>query len=323
MLGPSYYYDVENGGVYRYTQQAQEGLLRVYGFTQNEDGTWTDGTNKYATYEDAYEVMNGMNRPLAKELLESAYAELTENADTYGYDPNKKITILYGTSIDNENTRRSYDYFVKFFDDLVAGTSLEGKIEVPFDASFGENWNSDFKAGAYDLAVTVGYSGGAFDPCGFLQCYMDSSAGLMYAVWWDPDAEAMTFTMPAGDYDGAGQELTMSLYNWYCCLNGLAEDRGCAQTYNWGDGFAPADVRLLLLSKLEEIYLGKYYAIMTTSQYGATVYGAKFSQITDEYNTFMTFGGLQYIRVMYNDAEWDEFVKANNNDLSNEYKKVE
>ena len=62
---------------------------------------------------------------------------------------------------------------------------------------------------------------------------------------------------------------------------------------------------------------------MTTSQYSATVYSAKFNEITDEYNTFMGFGGIQYRRPIYNDAEWAEFVKSNNNDLSTEYKKVE
>ena len=322
LLGPAYYHDIENGGVYRYTQQAKEGLLRVYGYTQNEDGTWTDGINKYATYEDAYEVMNGMNRPLAKELIEEAYTELTNNADKYGYDPNKKIIIVYGTSVDNEATRRYYDYFVKFFDELVAGTSLEGKLDIQFDASFGENWANDFKAGAYDVSLS-GFQGGAFDPCSFLQCYMDPTAGLMSAVWWDVDHEMLTYTMPAGDYDGAGQELTMSVYNWYCCLNGLAESRGCAQQYNWGDSFAPADVRLLVLSMLEETCLGKYFAIMTTSSFSATVYGAKFEQITDEYNVFMAFGGIQYMRPMYDDETWTEFVKSNNNDLSAEYKKVD
>lgn len=323
LLGPSYYHDIENGGVYRYTQQAQEGLLRVYGFTQNDDGTWTDGTNKYATYEDAYEVMNGMNRPLAKELIENAYKELTENADKYGYDPNKKITILQGSGVDNENTRRANEYMVKFFNELVQGTSLEGKVEVIFDGSFGESWASDFKSGAYDLAVTVGFSGGAFDPCGFLQCYMDPTAGLMYAVWWDMESEMLTYTMPEGDYPGAGQELTMSIYNWYCCLNGLAESRGCTETYNWGDSFAPADVRLQVLSMLEETYLNKYYGVMTTSDFTATVYSAKFEQITDEFNFFKEFGGIQYMRPMYDDAAWAEYVKSNNNDLSAEYKKVE
>lgn len=323
LMGPAYYYDIESGGVYRDTKQAKEGLLRVYGFTENDNGSWTDGQNTYPTYEDAYEVMNGMNRPLAKELVEKAYQELTANPDKYGYDPSKKITILFGTSADNESSRRQYDYLVKALTELVAGTSLEGKIEIPFDSSFGENWSKDFKAGAYDLTGTTGYQGGPFDPFGFLQCYMDLESGLMYSVWWDPDKESMTFTMPAGDYPGAGQELTMSAFNWYCCLNGMAISKGCKETYNWSEGYAPAEARLALLSKLEELVLSKYYAIMSTSIFSASVYGAKFETITDEYNVFMGFGGIRYFRPVYNDTEWAEFVKANNNDLTNEYKKAE
>jgi hypothetical protein len=37
----------------------------------------------------------------------------------------------------------------------------------------------------------------------------------------------------------------------------------------------------------------------------------------------MGFGGLRYMVVNYTDAEWKEFVKANNNDLTEEYKKSE
>ena len=37
----------------------------------------------------------------------------------------------------------------------------------------------------------------------------------------------------------------------------------------------------------------------------------------------MKFGGLRYIEVNYTDAEWTDYVKANNNDLTEEYKKSE
>jgi hypothetical protein len=56
---------------------------------------------------------------------------------------------------------------------------------------------------------------------------------------------------------------------------------------------------------------------------GGSFLGAKFAYFSDEYNTFMGFGGLRYMEVVYNDVEWTNFVKANNNDLSNEYKKSE
>ena len=37
----------------------------------------------------------------------------------------------------------------------------------------------------------------------------------------------------------------------------------------------------------------------------------------------MGYGGMRYMVVNYTDAEWDAFVKSNNNDLANEYKKSE
>lgn len=322
LLGPSYYYDVENGGVYRDTVYAKEALLRVYGFTENEDGTWTDGTNTYVDYEEAYEAMNGYNPTLAKELVESAYKELTENAEHYGYDASKPIIILFGTRTDNENTRRQYDYFVNMFTKMVEGTSLEGKIQVNFDASFGDAWADDFKAGAYDLAPGTGFTGGAFDPSGFLQCYLDPEAGLMYSTWWDTANEMLTFTMPEGDYEGAGEELTMSIYNWYCCLNGMAEAYNQPNTYNWGAGFIPEDARLELTARLEELTLEQYYTIATTSEYSAEVTGAKFTYLTDEYNIFMGFGGYRYMTVNYTDSEWTQYVADHNGDLTSEYTKT-
>lgn len=325
LLGPSYYYDVENGGVYRDTQTAKEALLRVYGFEQKTDGTWTDGTRTYSDYNDAYEAMNGMNRTLAKELVNSAYTELTENAEKYGYDAAKKITIKYGSSADNENTRRSYNYFVTFFADLVKDTPLEGKVELEFDASAGSGWADAFKSGAVDFAAATGFSGGAFDPEGFLQCYVDAEAGLMYSTWWETNAEMFTYTMPEGDYAGAGQELTMSVCNWYRCLNAMAEDYYDGKngyTYNWGAGAIPEEARMKLLGALEELILNKYYTVITTSEFSATVFGAKFSNASTEYNIFMGFGGYRYMVVNYTDSEWDTFVKSQNNDLSAEYKKT-
>ena len=56
---------------------------------------------------------------------------------------------------------------------------------------------------------------------------------------------------------------------------------------------------------------------------GGSFLGAKFSYISEEENTFMGFGGMRYMEVNYTDAEWADYVAANNNDLSAEYKKSE
>lgn len=320
LLGPSYYYDVENGGVYRDTEYAKKALLRVYGFTEGENGAWTDGSRNYSTYEDAYEAMNGYNPTLARQLVNRAYEELAARAEVYGYDSSKPITLVYGTSADNENTRRNYNYIASLITELVKTTPLEGKITVKFDASFGSSWANDFRAGAYEIAAGTGFSGGAFDPEGFLQCYVDPEAQLMYSTWWDTASDFIEYTMPEGDYEGAGKILTMSVLNWYRCLNGTAESTD-RYAYNWGAGAIPESARMQLLALLEEYILNKYYTVITTSEYSATLLGAKFSYITDEYNEFMKFGGYRYLIVNYTDSEWGNFVRANNNDLSAEYKK--
>ena len=62
---------------------------------------------------------------------------------------------------------------------------------------------------------------------------------------------------------------------------------------------------------------------MLIADSGGSFLGAKFSYISDEENTFMGFGGMRYMEVNYTDAEWADYVAANNNDLSAEYKKSE
>ena len=115
----------------------------------------------------------------------------------------------------------------------------------------------------------------------------------------------------------------MSVQNWYFCLNGLAESEEQAKTYNWGEGFAPAEARLTILSALEELVIKESRSVMLIADGGGSFLGAKFSYITTVENTFLGFGGLRYIEVNYTDAEWAEYVASNNNDLSAEYKKSE
>ena len=119
-------------------------------------------------------------------------------------------------------------------------------------------------------------------------------------------------------YPGEGQEMTMSLFNWYCCLNGIAESYGQTEKYNWGAGAIPEEARLQLTTRLEEEVLEQYTSIMTTSQYTASLQGAQFSNICDEYNVFMGYGGYRYMQVNYTNGEWAEYVASTN--LETEYK---
>ena len=329
LVNPAYYYDVENapylddGGSYRNTTIAKEGILRAYGYVQAADGTWSTGTLTGMDTEEAYETLTGYNPTLAKEKMKEAIAILNANAEEYGYDSTKNITLIYGSSTDNDKQRFRAQYLQDIIDGLTVGTALEDKIDVVFDASAGSKWSDAFRSGKTQIGFGYGFTGNAFNPFNIIGAFVDPDDSLNYHMYWDTGAIDLTLTMPAGDYEGAGETITMSVQNWFKCLNGLAEVDGMPVVYNWDAGYAPVEARLLILSALEEITIKESRSVMLIADGGGSFLGAKFSYITDVENTFMGFGGLRYIEVNYTDAEWTTFVASNNNDLAEVYKQSE
>ncbi len=328
LVNIAYYYDIENahtlkdGGMYRNTEIAMAGILRAYGWTES-DGKWSSGTISGLTLEEAYDSLTGYNPVLAKEKMDQAIATLLADPEKYGYDATKDITIIYGASNTDPKHETRCAYLQGVIDGLVKGTVLEGKIKLVVDASAGNKWAEAFRAGDTQIGFGYGFQGNPFNPFDIVGGFVNPDHELNYHAYWDSSTVPMTLTMPAGDYEGAGETITMSLQNWYFCLNGLAESEKQAKTYNWGEGFAPVEARLTILSALEEVVIGESRSIMLIGEAGGSLLGAKFSQFSDEYNTFMGFGGLRYMVVEYTDSEWAQYVKANNNDLSSEYKKSE
>ena len=329
LLNTMYFYDIENsptlddGGIYRNTTEAKSGILRAYGFTE-ENGKWSNGTTiTGASLDDAYDALTGYNLDLAKQKMKDAIKILTENADYYGYDATQNITLVYGSSIDNAKQRFRCEYLQGVVNELTLGTSLEGKIVLKFDASAGDGWSDAFRAGDTQIGFGYGFTGNPFNPFDIIGAFVNPDDNLNYHAYWDTSAVDMTLTMPAGDYEGAGKTYTMSLQNWFYCLNGLAEKYEQAYKFNWNAGYAPSNARLLILSALEEVVLKESRSVMLIGDAGGSFLGAKFSYANYDYNTFMGYGGLRYMLVNYTDAEWVKFVSDNGNDLSTEYKKSE
>ena len=330
IVNTEYYYDIENspnledGGVYRLSVQAQEGLLRAYGFTQAADGTWSDGLDlEGLSLEEATASLTGYNLELAKAKMAQAVTILLADPEFYGYDATKDITIIYGSSSDTAKQRERADYIQGVIDSLIAGTALEGKIKVVFDASAGSGWADAFRNGDTQIGFGYGFSGNPFGPFSIAGAFVDPDDDLNYHTYWDTSAEMITITMPEGDYAGAGETITMSAQNWYFCINGLAEVNNQKYTYNWDAGYAPSNARLTVLAALEELVIKESRSIMLIGDYSGSLLGAKFSNFDDYQNTFMGHGGIRYMVVNYTDAEWEDFVAANNNDLESEYKKTE
>lgn len=329
LLNVAYYYDIENsaeledGGQYRNNTIAKEGILRAYGYEQDEDGLWATGDLSGMDTDEAYETLTGYNPVVAKEKMKEAIAILNADPEKYGYDSTKNITLVYGSSVDNDKQRFRADYVQEVLDGLTEGTELEGKIDIVFDASAGAKWADAFRSGATQIGFGYGFSGNPFNPYNMVGAFVDPAEELNYHQYWDTTAVDMTLTLPEGDYQGAGETITMSVRDWYYCLNGWAEVKGAVQNYNWDAGYAPVETRVMILSALEELAIKESRSVMLIAESGGSFLSAKFSNFTEEENYFMGFGGYRYMVVNYTDEEWTAYVAANNNDLTSEYKKSE
>ena len=329
LVNVAYYYDIENaanlysGGKYRNTVEAKEGILRAYGYTQTGD-KWSINNLTGMTLDEAYSTLTGYNLELAKTKMKEAIAILTADASHYGYDATKDITLVYGSSSDTDKQRFRANYLQNVLNELTVGTALEGKIKVKFDASAGSKWAEAFRSGATQIGFGYGFQGNPFNPFDIVGAFVNPDDSLNYHQYWDTSAVELTLTMPeVADWEFSGQTLTMSVQNWYFCLNGLAASEKQTVQHNFGAGFAPTEARLVILAALEEVAIKECRSIMLIADSGGTFLGAKFSNFSDSYNTFMGFGGIRYMEVNYNNSEWADYVAGMGGDLSAEYKKSE
>lgn len=295
-----HYYDVANGKAYRESDAAKLVLCAVYGVNPDD----------YDSLDDAVDSITGYDIQLAKALVDSAYDKAIAAGDLKATD---KVVLTYGTSTDNEVTRRYYDNLNAQWQELMKGTKLEGKFELEFNASFGTKWANDFRAGAYDICQG-GWTGAAWDPGYFLLAYL--SPDYMYSQAWDTANHMLNFTIKGVNAEGVATNNAEDSYTaehdlltWYDLLNG-----------DWQSGVLEEDFRLELIAALEKEILVQYYSVPVTYEFSASLISFKVDYTTYEYNTFMGYGGIQYMSYNYSDAQWAEFVAANAVDGELNYK---
>ena len=283
LFNSMHYYDVENGGVYRNEDVAKRVICDVYGVNVED----------YDSLDEAYAAVTGYNLTLARELLTKAYNQAKEDGNIADTD---KVVFTIGASALTEGFTRQVNYLRTAFQTLAEGTPLEGRIDLEMK-EFGDSWANDFRAGAYDIC-TGGWSGAAWDPGYFLLAYL--SPQYMYSAAWDTSSEMLTFN-PYED-DDPEHEYTMSLMDWYNCLNG---NQGAA--YNWAEGTVGVtnDFRLGIIAQLEKAVLSVYYTVPMYNYFSASLLSYKVEYISNTYNTFMAYGGIRYMRYNYDDATWE------------------
>lgn len=289
------YYDVANGGVYRYDDAAKEVLLQTYGAEKQSNGKWKVGKKTYSKIDDALNALTGYNLSLAKELFDKAYDAAVADGVL---DADGTVTIRFGATEENESTKRTINFLNDMFATATEGTKLEGKVKVVYFEMNSASWIDDFrKGGQFDICSAY-VSGGAWNPYYSLQIYLLDAQRL--TLGWNTSAEKLTLTVKGGE----GQQDvtdTLSLVEWFNCLNGLT---GCK--YNLA--LYPTTSRLAVTAALEGAILQSYTSLPIGSMTSSSLMSYRCDYITYEYNTFMGFGGIQYLTYHFDDTEWANFV---------------
>ena len=303
LLNSMYYYDVENGKVYRDSVQAKEAILNAYGATKNADGSWKVGENTYTDIEDALDATTGYNLTLARQLVENAVAQAKKDGK---YSDGEEIILTYGIETQSADTDRVKNWFQAAFDNMTKGTSIEGKIKIEYFMFSSATWSEQFSKGEYDLCFGA-WGNAPFNPA-YLLCETQISDENRYAVKWDPKTVSVTVkaTPDADHKDGL---YTYNLEQWRLILQGKD---GCPVNFK---NF-PMEDQLTALGAVETAILKEYYSIPVFSRYSASLMGYKVDYISYEYNTFMGYGGIRYMTFNYDDTAWAEFVASNNNILN-------
>lgn len=288
LLNSRYIADVDNIIPYRNFPQAKETLLKVYGVEYGEG-------KDYATLDEAYAALTGYDLDGARVLFDAAYDQAIAEGLMKETD---KIQLVYSTSADNEANRKTYNYLRDNWTRAMEGTKLEGKLDLVFDSTAGNQFAENFRNGLSDLLI-AGWSGAAFDPFYFMLAYLDDN--YRYAVSFDPSVE-LTLNV-----DGA--DVTMSASAWYDAMMGDDPE------HPYGLSDAPMDLRLDILAMLEAAVLEDYTSAPLTYGSSATLKSQKIEYYIEEFNELMGRGGLQYMSFNFDDAEWAAYLAENNGTL--------
>jgi hypothetical protein len=129
----------------------------------------------------------------------------------------------------------------------------------------------------------------------------------MYSTAWDTASQQLEFTMKGVGENGADITDTMSLIEWYNCLNGAGSAK-----YDFSSNALEESQRLQLIAALEKEVLQVYYSVPLYNDFSASLISYKVDYVTYEYNTFLGYGGIRYMTYNFSDAEWEgEVAKVN------------
>lgn len=292
LMNTLYFYNIyeDPTSSYRGSKEAMQAVCNLYG-VQYGEGT------PYATLKDAYESINGYNLTEAKALMKKACEELVAEG-LYTAGEEIKIRIGYKKGALDSSDQKAISKFNAYINAAVEGSGF-GKITLDAVANVEDRY-ADVINGKFAIGYGA-WGGAAFYPFRNMQVYCDNEQyDIHEAGCWDPSAEKLTLKVK-------GEDVTMSWTEWSRALVGSGPYAN--------EGF---DVKLSVLSQMEQLYLEKYYRIPLAGSTACSLLSYQVKYYTEDYNIMYGFGGLELLQYEFDDVEWDAYVASQGGTLSYE-----
>ncbi|MBO7246634.1 MAG: hypothetical protein J6V56_07720 [Clostridia bacterium] len=277
------------------THEAGYGLLNYMyvcnpetGALYRENAAAKDALCKFYGVNNVAEI-TGYDLAQAKELLESAYKSCLKDENISETDT---VVLELSVARDDEANRNVVAFINTAVQNAAVGTPLEGRINIVLKAD--GNFYENCKRGLTDIIVST-WGGNAMDPFSIMECYCVNDKHYEYG--FDGEKEFLTVTV-------AEEEITKTFTQWYIALS--------------AGEYASADLqtRINILAALEQGILEQYFTTPLYYRVSASLNGRKTENATQTYVQNIGFGGMRYMKFVYNDEEWAAYVAESNNSFN-------
>lgn len=300
LLNDLYYYDVENDptSIYRNTDEAKKAITNLYGMEYGAG-------KQYATLDDAYKAVTGLDVDQAKTLFTQAYNDaIADGTYTDGQAIELNIGLYDATTASSTAQIRLLNEFVKT---ATEGTPLAEKITFKGKSYMGDVTRYDaIGQGSVEIA-NCAWGGAAFYPFSAIRVYCDPDyTDVNELRSFDPENETLTIKY---NWDGTGEkDKTMTFQKW-----SLAIGASGGEFINSSN-----ELKLHVLASVENALLGRFDYAILGSYADVSLVSKKIKQATDTYNVMFGYGGIRYMTYNYSDAAWEKYVASQGGKLNYE-----
>lgn len=238
---------------------------------------------------DSEDDITGYDKELAAKLFTDAYNAALAAGDIKAADKVELEFLVF-------NSDETYVKIINFVQEAInvatVGTPLEGKIILKMTPD--EDYYDHAQQGLFEMIMST-WGGSSMDPYGIVECYCDEET--MFEYGFKPKSEELTIEVN-------GQAITKTFYDWYQAL------------VNGEYAAADADTRLVVLAGIELGILETYNCTPMYYRTATSLESQKVNQGAEEYVQIVAFGGVRHLTYNYTDAEWEEYCKSQNNQLT-------